>query len=129
MPINMRSHGHGQGYTDLNFIIPESIKTVQYQKGAYYADIGNFSGAGSVEFITSNALEQGKVQATIGDDSFLRAVVVDSIDTKGGRWLYAAEANQYDGPWSDINEDIQKLSALLKYQVDLDHGGFDFGIF
>lgn len=50
MPINMRSHGHGQGYTDLNFIIPETISTISYQKGAYAANQGDFSTAGSANF-------------------------------------------------------------------------------
>jgi len=52
MPINLRTHGHGQGYTDLNFIIPELVNTVRYKKGAYYAEVGDFSGAGSAHFST-----------------------------------------------------------------------------
>ena len=57
MPINMRSHGHGQGYTDLNFIIPEAIEKVAYKKGAYYAEVGDFSGAGSAEFFTRSRFD------------------------------------------------------------------------
>ena len=49
MPVNMRSHGHGQGYTDLNFIIPELIENIRYRKGPYYAEVGDFSGAGAAE--------------------------------------------------------------------------------
>lgn len=46
MPVNMRTHGHGQGYTDLNFVIPELVQQIEYRKGTYYADVGDFSGAG-----------------------------------------------------------------------------------
>jgi outer membrane cobalamin receptor len=46
MPVNMRTHGHGQGYTDLNFVIPELVQQIEYRKGTYYADVGDFSGPG-----------------------------------------------------------------------------------
>lgn len=49
MPLNMRTHGHGQGYTDISFLIPETVSQLEYKKGAYYADIGDFSGAGSAD--------------------------------------------------------------------------------
>ena len=71
MPVNMRTHGHGQGYTDLNFIIPEVIDKIIYKKGAYYAEVSDFSGAGSAQMLTTNRLDAGFVELTAGEDDFL----------------------------------------------------------
>ena len=79
MPINMRAHGHGQGYTDLNFIIPESIHHMNYQKGAYYAEVGDFSGAGSAQLFTSNRVEHGIADLTVGENSFSRLALLNSL--------------------------------------------------
>lgn len=115
MPINMRSHGHGQGYTDLNFIIPETISTISYQKGAYDANQGDFSTAGSAEFhLTDNPTHQ-QVDITVGEDSYRRAVVLGSVGVGEGKLIGAAEYHGYDGPWQDINEDVDKKNAMLRY--------------
>ena len=53
MPVNMHTHGHGQGYTDINFVIPELLDRIEYKKGTYYADEGNFSAAGAVDLQVS----------------------------------------------------------------------------
>jgi outer membrane receptor for ferrienterochelin and colicin len=58
LPVNMVSHAHGQGYSDLHFVIPELINTVDFNKGPYYADKGDFTTAGYVDFQTKNALER-----------------------------------------------------------------------
>ena len=57
MPVNMRSHGHGQGYTDINFIIPELIEEIRFRKGSYFAAAGDFSAAGSANFLTARNLD------------------------------------------------------------------------
>jgi len=116
MPVNMRTHGHGQGYTDLNFIIPESIGSLSYQKGSYYADVGDFSGAGSASVQTADAFSHGLAQLSLGEDHYRRAVLLDSLSNAQGDWLYALERNTYDGPWSDIREDLDKTSVLLKHR-------------
>ncbi|HOY23621.1 MAG TPA: Plug domain-containing protein, partial [Cellvibrio sp.] len=67
MPVNMRTHGHGQGYTDLNFIIPEFIQSINYHKGPYYADVGDFSGAGAAAFNLKNKLGEQVVSLTAGE--------------------------------------------------------------
>ena len=64
MPINMRTHGHGQGYLDLNFLIPELVETVSYRKGMHHPDAGDFSSAGSVEFRYYDALAENVVGLT-----------------------------------------------------------------
>ncbi len=122
MPVNMRSHGHGQGYTDLNFIIPETIDTLSYKKGAYYAEVGDFSGAGSAALQTASQLEQGELSITLGEDNYQRLLVAASLNAYGGEWLYAIERNTYDGPWTDINEELDKTNLLLKHTRPTDHG-------
>lgn len=115
MPINMRSHGHGQGYTDLNFIIPEAISTINYQKGAYDANQGDFSTAGSAEFHLTDSLTHQQVNLTVGEDGYRRAVMLGSAGVGEGKLIGAAEWHGYDGPWQDINEDVDKKNAMLRY--------------
>lgn len=122
MPINMRTHGHGQGYTDLNFIIPESISRINYHKGTYSADVGDFSGAGSAEMLTLNKTEQGFVELTLGENLYSRLVNLDSFNAAGGAWLYAFELNKNDGPWTSVNEDLNKTNLLLKHSRNLNEG-------
>jgi outer membrane cobalamin receptor len=124
MPINMRTHGHGQGYTDLNFIIPETIERIAYNKGSYYPEVGDFSGAGSANMLTQSKFSHGRAELSLGQDSFQRLVVTDSVDTGSGSLLYGLEANRYDGPWTDINEDVNKHNLLLKYSNELGGGKF-----
>src|SRR5690606_5431702 len=96
MPLNMRSHGHGQGYTDLNPLIPELVHSIAYKEGAYYADVGDFSGAGSAEIHTMTRTDQGLVEFYAGEDNYRRLVAVDSLAAGDGVWLYGLELNRYD---------------------------------
>ena len=122
MPVNMRTHAHGQGWTDLNFLIPETIQDLSYRKGTYYADVGDFSATGSAHFHLADSVEQGQAAVTIGQSGYLRGVLVDSSRVGDGDLLYAAELQTYDGPWTDINEDVGKASALLRYGMDVAGG-------
>jgi outer membrane cobalamin receptor len=124
MPVNMRTHGHGQGYTDLNFIIPETIERIAYNKGAYYTENGDFSGAGGANLITQSQTKQGTADITLGQNNYQRLAAVDSVDTGSGNLLWGLELNRYDGPWSDINEDLNKLNVLLKYSGKIAGGDF-----
>ena len=128
MPVNMRTHGHGQGYTDLNFLIPETVSQLTYKKGAYYADIGDFSGAGSAQIATSNTLKHGVAEATVGEDNYYRLMLMNSTPMAGGETLFALEANRYDGPWSDIEEDLDKLNLLLKHTIPLNGGNLSLSL-
>lgn len=120
MPVNMRTHGHGQGYTDLNFIIPETIDKITYKKGSYYADVGDFSGAGASQISTANHLATGKIELTAGQDSFTRVLFADELELDNAKAIVALENNRYDGPWTDIKEDLEKTNLLLKYVKPLD---------
>ena len=122
MPVNMRTHGHGQGYTDLNFLIPETIGSLTYRKGTYYADVGDFSSAGSAEFRVADRVDAGQASLTVGADQYRRVAVVDSTRLGAGELLYAGEYQTYDGPWTDIDEDVRKKNALLRYSVDIGGG-------
>lgn len=122
MPVNMRTHGHGQGYTDLNFLIPETVSQLAYKKGAYYADVGDFSGAGSAEITTVNSVEHGTIEGTVGEDSFARLLVMNSVEFAGGETLFALESNRSDGPWTDIDEDLEKINVLAKHTIPLSQG-------
>lgn len=115
MPINMRSHGHGQGYTDLNFIIPELIGSITYKKGSYYADLGDFSGTGGAYIQTTDNVENSAIELGLGKDSFTRLLTTGGIDTgTDSQFIYGVEVQQYDGPWEDISEDIDKKNIWLK---------------
>jgi len=122
MPVNMRTHGHGQGYTDLNFIIPETIESLAYNKGSYYSQIGDFSGAGSASFRTARKQSQGVAELSLGQNNFKRLVVTNSTSTGAGELYYAAELNRYDGPWTDIDEDLDKVNGLVRYTQGLAGG-------
>ena len=78
VPINLPSHAHGQGYMDLNGLIPEMIDNVQYGKGPYYADQGDFSAAGHAKITTFNSLPQGFAKFTAGSFGFYRGVAANS---------------------------------------------------
>lgn len=122
MPVNMRSHGHGQGYTDLNFIIPETVSTVSYKKGAYYADVGDFSGAGSAQIKTLKELDGGRLGLSAGQDGYQRLLLLNGFDLAGGDTIVAFEGNRYDGPWSGIQEDLEKTNVLLKHSQNIGKG-------
>ncbi|MGV6817756.1 MAG: TonB-dependent receptor [Thiotrichales bacterium] len=122
MPINMRSHGHGQGYTDLNFVIPETIGKMTYKKGVYYADIGDFSGAGGVNIETTDRLEHNLASLGLGENGYQRALLMTDFQFGRGNTLFAVEGQRYDGPWADINEDVRKSSLLLKHTQPLSDG-------
>lgn len=115
MPINMRTHGHGQGYTDLNFIIPELIKNIQYQKGTYYAELGDFSSAGGATFNLKNTIKRPKVSLSLGEDGYQRIFAATDLNVAQGNLLIGLESQTYQGPWTDINEDIQKLNTNIRY--------------
>jgi len=122
MTVNMRTHGHGQGYSDLNFLIPETISTLAYKKGPYYADVGDFSSAGSAHIATADRFDKGAVEVAAGQDEFYRLLLLDSVAIGAGNGSYALELNSYDGPWRDIKEDIQKVNLMLKYATRLGDG-------
>ena len=114
VPVNMRTHGHGQGYLDLNFIIPELVERVDFRKGPYRPDNGDFSAAGSARYTTYDRLDDSFAEVSLGEFGYVRAVTAGSIDAFGGDLLLAVEGHVYDGPW-DLDQDLQKLNGLAKW--------------
>ena len=119
MPVNMRSHGHGQGYSDLNFIIPEFIDNLSYFKGTYYANIGDFSSAGGAFFNLRDSLEQNQLFLGLGEYGFKRAVALNHFEAGESHVVTALEYQSYDGPWTDVDEDVKKKNAHIRYITPL----------
>jgi TonB-dependent Receptor Plug Domain len=122
MPINMRTHAHGQGYADLNFLIPELIGTINVRKGPYYADLGDFSSIGALDINLLNALEKNIAQVTLGAYGYQRALGMGSTRLGDGILLYAGELGRYDGPWNNP-DNMRKFSGVLRYS----QGNYDNG--
>ncbi|WFR78900.1 TonB-dependent receptor [Janthinobacterium rivuli] len=124
MPVNQRSHGHGQGWTDLNFLIPELAMRLDYRKGPYSAAQGDFSSAGAASVVYANRLTQGVASAGIGQNGFRRALLADSNDAGDGSLLYALEAQHNDGPFTQPDR-YRKLNGVLRYSEGYANNGFN----
>jgi hypothetical protein len=123
IPINQPTNGHGQGYSDLNFLIPELIDTVRYEKGLYYADKGDFSAAGAADISFKDSLDKGLLEFTGGTFGYERGLVADSAKVVGGEMLAALEYEHYDGPWVRP-DDYQKKNGLVRYSAGDAANGF-----
>lgn len=146
MPLNMRTHAHGQGYTDLNGVIPELVERLDYVKGTYTAANGDLSTAGSANFLLFKHLERNQATFEIGEDNYYRGLIAGSIRLDSpvapadgvvvsaknvGKnpqpvapadpgvtesLTYALEYNTYDGPWV-LPEDFERWNGLLRYFI------------
>lgn len=114
MPINMPTHAHGQGYADMNFVMPELVSGIEYRKGPYYADVGDFSAAGAARIEYANSLPYTMGSVTLGEGDYKRAVLAGSPAFAGGTLLYGLELMGSDGPW-DNPENFQKFNGVLRY--------------
>lgn len=114
MPVNMPTHGHGQGYADINFLIPELIQSIDVRKGPYFADQGDFASAGAVAIDYVNKLPHNIAELTFGSFGYGRALAATSNAVGAGTLLTAFEATKYDGPWQ-VPDDIRKLNGVLRY--------------
>src|SRR5262249_2473641 len=95
-------------------------------KGPYYADVGDFSSAGTADFHLFNTLPDGLARVSIGQDGYYRLVVAHSPQLGPGRLLYAFEGQYYNGPW-DHPQSLQKFNGVLKYSLDTSLGSFSLG--
>lgn len=114
MLVNNRSHSHGQGWTDLNFFIPELATGLEYKKGPYYADEGDFSSVGAVNIGYVDALDKGIAEIGGGTNRFGRLLLADSPKFGQGNMLYAVEALHNDGPLVN-RDDFRKVNTVLRY--------------
>jgi hypothetical protein len=117
IPMNMTTHAHGQGYMDINSIIPELVKKIEYGKGPYYAEVGDFSAAGYTKMFSMDSLPEGILKFTGGEFGYYRTLVANSNKVGIGDLLYAGEFNFYDGVWQQP-EDSKKFNGMLRYTID-----------
>ena len=123
MPVNVPTHAHGQGYMDLNFMIPELVTGVQFSKGPYYADQGDFATAGSSNINYANVLERSIAHVEVGGEGYARAVVAASPEVGKGHVVAALELAHNDGPWVHP-DDYQKINGVLRYSQGDQVNGF-----
>ena len=114
LPVNMPTHAHAQGYADANFLIPELVSGVQFRKGPYYAENGDFSSAGSANINYFNVLDRPIVTLTGGSFGYGRFLGAASPKVGPGHLLAAFEWERDNGPWvSPNNKD--KFNGVLRY--------------
>ncbi|MBM4356589.1 MAG: TonB-dependent receptor [Deltaproteobacteria bacterium] len=119
VPVNLVSHGHGQGYADLNFLIPELVTAIDVYKGTYYPELGDFATAGSVDMRLADILPESFAQLSAGQYGILRGVGAVSR-TVGDDWRFtvAGEAATQNGPFQNP-EQYRRLNAYLRATHDL----------
>lgn len=120
IPMNMPTHAHGQGYMDLNSVIPELIDRIEYGKGPYYAQLGDFSSAGYAKIFTIDELPQGILKFTGGQYDYYRALIANSSQIHEGNLLYAGELKFYNGVWQQP-ENSKKFNGMIRYSVNKDN--------
>lgn len=124
VPVNMASHSHGQGWMDTNFLIPELVKSIHYQKGNYYADTGDFSSTGSADIEYFNELpDNASVKFTGGSFDYYRGLVSGSNKVGEGNLLYAGEVVHNNGPW-DVGNEYLKFNGILRYSKEQADSGW-----
>ena len=122
VPVNLGTHAHGQGYMDLNWLLPELVAGIGFRKGDYYADVSDFASAGSADITYVNKLPSNFVTVEGGTDNYWRALFAGSADLGPGTLLYAGEYMYYDGPFV-VPGRYSRPNGLLKYSVGNDQQG------
>ena len=125
VPMNLPTNAHGQGYMDLNSIIPELVDRVEYGKGPYYAEMGDFASAGYSQMHTKHRLDQGIVKLTGGEFDYYRAVIADSNQVGPGDLLYGVTYTYYTGPWVQP-QNLDSYNGMLRYTLDNKDWGASF---
>ncbi|WGD35002.1 TonB-dependent receptor [Olleya sp. YS] len=122
MPVNMVSHAHGQGYSDLHFLIPETINTIGFGKGPYYANHGDFTTAGFVDFKTKDKLQNNLISFSAGQFNSLRTLgLFNLIENKNSQNAYVAvEYIETDGPF-ESPQNFDRLNVFGKYNAFLNN--------
>ncbi|WP_264534813.1 TonB-dependent receptor [Flavobacterium sp. N1736] len=134
MPVNIVSHAHGQGYSDLHFVIPETINNIDFGKGAYYVDRGDFNTAGYVDFKTYSSLKNSMIKLEAGSFNTKRILgmfnIINDPDNKKNFYI-ATEYNYTDGPF-DVKQNFNRLNIFGKYNqwlTDNDYFNIQFSTF
>ena len=114
VPVNMRTHAHGQGYADLNWLMPETVNALEIRKGPYFADEGDFASAGNLHIGLIDSVNKAIAEMTVGSFGYQRIFGMGSTEIGDGTLLYAGEAGTYDGPWVNP-DDMRKINSLMRY--------------
>jgi outer membrane receptor protein involved in Fe transport len=114
VPDNMRTHAHGQGYADLNWLMPETVNSVEVRKGPYFANEGDFGSAGNLHIGFIDSVSKSLAQMTVGSFGYERIFGMGSTKMGEGTLLFAGEAGAYNGPWVNP-DDMRKINSLLRY--------------
>jgi len=118
MPVNMVSHAHGQGYADMHFIIPETIDNIDFGKGSYYADKGNFNTAGYVDINTKKTIDNNLVTLEAGQFNTIRALsMVKLLDEDNSSAYLASELMLSDGVF-DSPQNFNRLNIMGRYNFN-----------
>ncbi len=125
MPLNMPTHGHGQGYADANFFIPELFDYVVGKKGPYFADEGDFSAAGAAHVQYKDEIPGGLFSATAGSFDYGRLLSVNSTKVNGGNLLQAIELGIYNGPWT-VPDEAHKINGVMRWSQGTQDNGMSF---
>ena len=124
MLVNQRSHSHGQGWTDVNFLIPELASLLDYRKGPFYAAEGDFSTAGAVNVKYANSLDQGIASFGVGQNGYARTLLANSPKWRDGTVLYALELMHNNGPFT-VGDNYRKRNGVLRYSEGSEGNGFN----
>ena len=124
MLVNQRSHSHGQGWTDVNFLIPELATLLDYRKGPFYAAEGDFASAGSVSVNYANKLDRGIASVSLGAHGFGRTLLAASPQWLDGNLLYALELQRSNGPFT-VGDNYRKKNGVLRYSQGSESDGFN----
>ena len=124
MLVNQRSHSHGQGWTDVNFMIPELGTLLDYRKGPFYAAEGDFSSAGAVNLKYANTLPSGIASIGLGQNGYARTLLANSPKLGDGNLLYAIELMHNDGPFT-VKDNYRKKNGVLRYSQGTEANGFN----
>ena len=127
MLVNQRSHAHGQGWTDVNFLIPELATLLDYRKGPFYAAEGDFASAGALNVTYANSLPQGIASIGLGSNGFVRTLLADSPKVGDGNLLYAVELFKNNGPFT-VGDDYRRRNAVLRYSQGTEANGFNVSL-
>jgi outer membrane receptor for Fe3+-dicitrate len=118
MPVNMVSHGHGQGYADLHFLIPETVGQVDFDKGPYHAAKGNLATAGYVSFSTKDRLDSSSVTLEAGKFNTYKALgLFNLLNTKKQAAYVAVDYLRTDN-YFEAPQDFTRLNLFGKYTLN-----------
>ncbi len=120
IPVNMVSHAHGQGYSDLHFLIPETIETIDFEKGPYHADQGNFATAGYASFNTRNFLDKSLLKLEFGKFDTYRAVGLFNLLGDSAKFrhhnMYLATEYLFSNGYFEAPQQLNRVNLFGKYQ-------------